>query len=49
LFVPYSDHIIVHLFQLGLGGVERVLGRVELIGLEALIGETDLKGLLVFL
>ena len=47
--VPDCYHVVVHLLELLLGGVERVGGRVELIGFEALVGEPDLEGLFIFL
>jgi hypothetical protein len=47
--VPDGDHVVVHLLQLGLGRIERVGRRVELVRLKALIREADLKGLIVLL
>jgi hypothetical protein len=49
LFLPYGDHIVVHLLQLLLGHIERVWRRVELVCLKGLVGETDLKGLVILL
>lgn len=49
IFVPHGDHVVVHLLQLGLGGVERVRGRVKFVCLEALVGEADLEGLVILL
>ena len=40
---------MVDLLQLLLGGLQSVRGRVELIGLEALVGEADSEGLVIFL
>ena len=45
--LPGGNHVIVHLLQLLLGGVECVGRWVELVGLEALVGEADLEGLLL--
>jgi hypothetical protein len=45
----HGDHVVVHLLQLLLCGVEGERGRVELVGLEALFGELDLKVLVVLL
>lgn len=45
--VPDGDHVVVHLLQLLLGDIESVGRRVELVGLEALITEGDLEGLVV--
>ena len=47
--VPYPDHIKVHLPQLGFSGLESIGRRIELIGLEALVGEPDFEGLVIFL
>lgn len=47
--LPYGDHVVVHSLQLFLGGVEGIRWRVELICLEALIGEPDFEGLIIFL
>ena len=44
---PHGDHVIVHLLQLGLGGVHVVGGWVELVGLEGFIAQDDLEGLVV--
>jgi hypothetical protein len=49
LFLPYSDHVVVHLLQLLLGYIECVRWWVELVCLKGLIGETDLEGLVVLL
>jgi hypothetical protein len=40
---------VVHLLQLLLGGLQSVRRRVELISLEALVGETDGERLVIFL
>jgi hypothetical protein len=47
--VPHGDHVVVHLLELLLGGLEGVRGRVELVGLETLIGETDSERLVLLL
>ena len=47
--IPDRDHVVVHLLQLLLGGLQGVWGRVELVGLEALIGETDSERLVILL
>lgn len=47
--VPNSDHVVVHLLELLLGDIESVGGRVQLVGLEGLIGEADLEGLVILL
>jgi hypothetical protein len=47
--IPHRDHVAVHLLQLLLGGLQSVRRRVELIGLEALVGETDGERLVIFL
>lgn len=49
LIVPHGDHVVVHLLELLLGGLKSVRGWVELVGLEALIGETDSEELLILL
>lgn len=49
LSLPNRDHVIVHLLQLFLGDIERVWRWVELVRLEALVGEVDGKDLIVFL
>lgn len=49
LIVPHRDHVVVHLLELLLGGLESVRGWVELISLEALIGETDSEQLVILL
>lgn len=49
LDIPDGHHVVVHLLQLLLRRVECVGRRVELVGFEALIGEPDLEGLIVFL
>lgn len=46
---PYSNHVVVNLLQLLLRDIQRVRGRVELVGLETLIGETDFKVFVIFL
>lgn len=45
--VPDSDHVVVHLLQLLLGGLERVRRGVELVCLEGLVREADLEGLVI--
>ena len=47
--IPDRDHVVVHLLQLILGGLQGVWGRVELVGLEALVGETDGERLVILL
>jgi hypothetical protein len=47
--IPYSDHVVVHLLQLLLGDIHCVWRRVELVGLEGLVGEADLEGLVILL
>jgi hypothetical protein len=49
LFVPYGDHVVVHLLQLLLGDVHCVWRRVELVCLEGLVGEADLERLVILL
>lgn len=49
VFLPHSDHVVVHLLQLLLGDFERVWRRVELVRLKGLVGETNLKRLVVLL
>jgi hypothetical protein len=49
LIVPHRDHVVVHLLELLLGGLESVRGWVELVSLEALIGETDSEQLIILL
>lgn len=47
--IPHRDHVIVHLLQLLLCGVQFVRGRVELVRLETLVGELDGEILIIFL
>lgn len=47
--IPHCHHVVVHLFQLLLCGVEGVRRGVQLVGLESLIIEADLEGLVIFL
>lgn len=47
--LPCGYHIVVHLLQLLLRGIHGVWRWVQLIGLEALIGETDLERLVILL
>jgi hypothetical protein len=47
--VPHRDHVVVHLLELLLGGLEGVGRRVQLVGLEALIGKTDSERLVILL
>jgi hypothetical protein len=49
VFLPYGDHVVVHLLQLLLGDIECVRRGVELVCLEGLVGETDLEGLVILL
>jgi hypothetical protein len=49
MFLPYGDHVVVHLLQLLLGDIECVRRGVELVCLEGLIGETNLEGLVILL
>lgn len=44
--IPDDDHVVVHLLQLLLGDGEGIGRGVELVGLEGLIAEGDLEGLL---
>lgn len=47
--IPHCHHVVVHLLQLLLGGLEGVRRGVQLVGLESLIVEADLEGLVIFL
>lgn len=47
--IPDRNHVVVHLLKLLLGGLQGVWGRVELVGLEALVGEADSEGLVILL
>jgi hypothetical protein len=47
--VPDGDHVVVHLLQLLFCRFEDIWGRVEFVGLEALVGEPDFEGLVIFL
>ena len=47
--MPYRHHIVVHALQLLLCGIEYVWGWVEFIGLEALVRESNLERLFIFL
>lgn len=47
--IPRYHHVGVHLFQLPLGDIESVRGRVKLICLEALVAQGDLERLVVLL
>ena len=49
MFLPYGDHVVVHLFELLLGDVHCVRRRVELVRLKGLVGEADLERLVVLL
>ncbi len=49
LYVPYRDHVVVHPLELILRSMQGVRGRIELIGLEALVGKPDLEGFITFL
>lgn len=45
--VPNGNHIVVHLLELLLGHLQGVRGGIKLVGLEALIGESNGKGLIL--
>lgn len=45
--IPDGDHLVVHLLQLLLGHLNRVRRRVQLVGLEALVAEGNLEGLII--
>ena len=47
--IPDCYHIVVHLLQLGLGGVEGVGWGIEVVRFEALVGELDLERLVILL
>lgn len=47
--IPDCYHVVVHLLQLLLGGLQSVRRWVKLVGLEALVGESDCEGLIIFL
>jgi hypothetical protein len=47
--LPDSNHIVIHLLQLLLGGIECVRWRVEFIRLEALVRQSDLEWLVILL
>ena len=49
LSVPYRDHVVVHVLQLGFCGMEGIWRWVELVGFEALVRESDLERLVIFL
>lgn len=49
LHAAHGNHVVVHLLQLGLCGLEGEVGRVELVRLEALVRELDLEGLVILL
>ena len=49
LHATHGDHVAVHLLQLILGGLQGVRRRVELVGLEALVGETNGERLVIIL
>ena len=49
LSVPYRDHVVVHVLQLGFRGMEGIWRWIELVGFEALVGESDLERLVIFL
>ncbi len=46
---PYGYHVVVHPPEFLLGGLEGIRRRIEFICFEALIGESDFKGLVIFL
>lgn len=47
--IPYRDHVVVDLLQFLLGGLHGVGRGIELVGLEALIGEAHGEGLILLL
>lgn len=47
--IPHRNHVVVHLLELLLGDLQGVRGRVDLVGLEALVGEADSEGLVILL
>lgn len=49
LHAAHGNHVVVHLLELALGGVQGVCGGIELVCLEALVGELDLEGLIILL
>lgn len=44
--LTYDNHVLIELFQVLLGHIEGVWRGVELVGLEALVAESDLKWLI---
>ena len=44
-----GHHVVVHLLQLALGGVEGEGGGIELVGFEGGVREAHLEGCIVFL
>jgi hypothetical protein len=46
VYIPDNYHVVIYLLQLLLGNLHRVGRRIELVGLEALIAEGDLKWLI---
>lgn len=49
LSVPYRDHVVIHSLKLILCSMQGIRGRIELIGLEALVGKPDLEWFIIFL
>jgi hypothetical protein len=47
--IPSGNHLVVHVLQLLLGGLEGIWWWIELVGLEGLVGKTDLEWLIIFL
>lgn len=49
MYIPNRDHVVVDLLQFLLGGLQCIGRRVELVGLEALIGEPNGEVLVILL
>ena len=47
--IPYCHHVGVDLLQFPLGGLKGVRRGVELVGLEALVGQPDSEGFILLL
>jgi hypothetical protein len=47
--IPSGNHLVVHVLQLLLGGLEGIWWWIELVGLEGLVGKTDFEWLIIFL
>lgn len=47
--VPYGNHVVVHPLELPLCRLEGIWGRIEFVGLEALIGQPDFERCIIFL